>query len=189
MIDMSVGRRVLAGALCAFFAVTAAAQAAPLVSKPAAKPEKAEKDEKPPVFRLYSREKECLAKAVYFEARGEPLVGQEMVAKVVVNRTTSRYYPDTVCEVVYQNDHRRNACQFSFACDDIPDRIKEPDAYEVALDVAANALSCDLKCRILKSFADRSTHYHADFVSPSWSKKLAKTAQIGRHIFYYASSM
>jgi spore germination cell wall hydrolase CwlJ-like protein len=189
MIDIFAGRRALAGALCALAAATIVAQAAPPVSKPSLEQKTSATEGETPVYRRYSREKECLARAVYFEARGEPLVGQEMVAKVVVNRATSRYYPDTVCEVVYQNDHRRNACQFSFACDDIPDRIREPQAYEIALDVAANALSCDLKCRILKSFADRSTHYHADFVSPSWSKKLAKTAQIGRHIFYYASSM
>jgi spore germination cell wall hydrolase CwlJ-like protein len=131
----------------------------------------------------------CLAKAVYFEARGEPTDGQRMVAEVILNRVDSPYYPDTVCDVVYQNKHKRNACQFSFACDGIPDVIKEPKAYTKARAIALEALDCDDKCRAFRRLLGRSTHYHADFVSPSWADKLYRTGKFGKHIFYYTSTM
>ncbi len=59
----------------------------------------------------------CLANAIYFEARSEPVRGQMAVAQVVVNRAFSGFYPNDICGVVYQNAHRRLACQFTFACD------------------------------------------------------------------------
>ena len=141
------------------------------------------------VYVSYKKELECLARAIYFEARGEPEKGQEAVALVVLNRVKSEYYPDTVCNVVYQNDHMRNACQFSFACDGTPDTIKEEDAFEKAERIARNALSCgDGHCESASLFL-RSTHYHADYVSPRWAKKLQRTGHVGRHIFYYTASM
>ena len=69
-----------------------------------------------------AKAEKCLANAIYFEARGEPVRGQIAVAQVVMNRVFSGYYPDDVCGVVYQNSHRHLACQFTFACDGIPDR-------------------------------------------------------------------
>lgn len=137
----------------------------------------------------YKQQLECLARAIYFEARGEPERGQEAVALVIINRTKSAYYPDTVCDVVYQNDHRRNACQFSFACDGKPDVIKEEDAFEKAKRIAREIFSCGLDRCDDSTLFTRSTHYHADYVSPRWAKKLQRTGQVGRHIFYYTASM
>src|SRR5262249_45340348 len=79
----------------------------------------------------------CLATPLYFEARGEPVRGQIAVAQVVMNRVFSGYYPNDVCGVVYQNAHRHLACQFTFACDGIPDRITEPDAFARAKRISA----------------------------------------------------
>lgn len=145
------------------------------------------------IYVSYKKELECLTRAIYFEARGEPERGQEAVALVVLNRVKSAYYPDTVCDVVYQNDHKRNACQFSFACDGKPDAIKEEDAFAKAKLIAGDALSCgpgSIKGRCERtSLFMRSTHYHADYVSPHWAKKLQRTGQVGRHIFYYTASM
>lgn len=151
---------------------------------------------KPPVpdsvgtkYVSYKKELECLARAIYFEARGEPEKGQEAVALVVLNRVKSDYYPDTVCDVVYQNDHMHNACQFSFACDGKPDAINEKDAFEQAERIASEVLTCgNGHCERATLFL-RSTHYHADYVSPRWAKKLKRTGQVGRHIFYYTASM
>ena len=64
-----------------------------------------------------AKAEKCLADAVYFEARGEPLRGQEAVAQVVMNRVFSGFYPNNVCGVVYQNANRHLACQFTFACE------------------------------------------------------------------------
>ena len=68
-----------------------------------------------------AKSEKCLTEAVYFEARGEAVRGQIAVAQVVMNRTFSGFYPNTVCGVVYQNKHRHMACQFTFACDNNPD--------------------------------------------------------------------
>src|SRR5262249_46943753 len=72
-----------------------------------------------------AKAEKCLANAIYFESRGESVRGQIAVAQVVMNRVFSGYYPNDVCGVVYQDAHRRLSCQFTFACDRIPDRIDE----------------------------------------------------------------
>ena len=72
------------------------------------------------------KEQRCLATGIYFESRGESTKGQAAVAQVILNRVKNPSYPNTVCGVVYQNDHWRNRCQFSFDCDGIKDRITEP---------------------------------------------------------------
>ena len=74
----------------------------------------------------------CLTEVIYFEARGEVVRGQMAVAQVVLNRAFSGKYPNTVCGVVYQNAHRHLACQFTFACDGIADKVNEPDMWERA---------------------------------------------------------
>jgi hypothetical protein len=76
-----------------------------------------------PAERLHLEGKErvkaerCLANAIYFEARSEPVRGQMAVAQVVLNRAFSGFYPNDICGVVYQNASRHLACQFTFACD------------------------------------------------------------------------
>lgn len=136
-------------------------------------------------------EQQCLADAIYFEARSEPMAGQLAVGRVILNRVDSPYYPDTICEVVYQNAHKLNACQFSFACDGTEPRITEPEAYAEAMLAAAKAAACDQDCRRLlgaKGQLAISTHYHADYVQPSWAAKLKRLGSVGRHIFYYTST-
>lgn len=121
----------------------------------------------------------CLAEALYFEARSESILGQRAVAEVILNRVDSRYYPNSVCAVVKQGAHRRNRCQFSYNCDGLPESIAEPRAYQRAIAVAKSAL--EGKGPLLTAGA---THYHTNYVRPSWSRKLTKTATIGTHIFY-----
>ena len=121
----------------------------------------------------------CLAEAVYFEARGEPVEGQAAVAEVVLNRVAEPRYPDDVCAVVAQGTGRRFACQFSYTCDGIPDRIRDPGAWEVARRVARAVL--DGAPRHLDA---GTTHYHADYVDPYWARVYPREAVFGRHIFY-----
>ena len=123
----------------------------------------------------------CLAKAIYFEARGEPAAGQMAVGQVILNRTAHEDYPSTICGVVYQNASRRNACQFSFACDGRPETITNRDAYAEIEQRAKDLLSCPPSCG---GIAADSTHYHASYVSPTWSRKLTVLGRIGEHIFY-----
>lgn len=124
-------------------------------------------------------EAHCLAQAIYYEARGEPLPGQIAVAEVVLNRKESRRYPNTICAVVFQNEHRRNRCQFSFACDGKTDTPPSGKTWSKSVSLA-NYVLADDSLRL----TDAATHYHADYVSPFWSKHLTKTVSIGQHIFY-----
>ncbi len=124
-------------------------------------------------------EAHCLAQAIYYEARGEPLPGQIAVAEVVLNRKESGRYPDTICAVVFQNEHRKNRCQFSFACDGKTDTPPSGKTWNKSISLA-NYVLADGSLRLTNA----ATHYHADYVSPFWSKHLEKTVSIGQHIFY-----
>ena len=122
----------------------------------------------------------CLALAVYFEARSEPIKGQLAVAQVIVNRAESGEFPDNVCAVVSDGvkagSHR---CQFSYMCDGKPEKVEDHTAYNLALLVASVALS--------PGYHDPSggaTFYHTVSVNPSWARKMKKSAEIGEHIFY-----
>jgi spore germination cell wall hydrolase CwlJ-like protein len=127
-----------------------------------------------------SKAEKCLAEAVYFEARGEPVRGQIAVAQVVLNRAFSGYYPHTVCGVVYQNSHRHLACQFTFACDGIPDVIREPDAWERAKKIAAESLDG----KLWLPEVGKATHYHAYWVRPGWVREMTRMYKLGVHTFY-----
>ena len=122
----------------------------------------------------------CLATAVYFEARGEAYRGQVAVAQVVLNRVKDRRYPDTICGVVFQNQSRRNSCQFSFACDGHPETINDQKSWAQAQEIATKVTSGEL---YLTEVAD-ATHYHADYVRPAWAPRMTKVTTIGLHIFY-----
>lgn len=115
----------------------------------------------------------CLATAVYFEARGEPVRGQFAVAEVILNRVGDPRYPDSVCGVVNQS------CQFSYTCDGKPERIREPEAFLRAGKIAELMLrGAD------RALTDGATHFHTTAVRPDWSRRLPRTAQIGAHFFY-----
>jgi Cell Wall Hydrolase len=128
-----------------------------------------------------ARAEKCVADAVYFEARGEPLRGQMAVAQVVMNRVFSGRYPNDVCGVVYQNANRHLACQFTFACEgkDLT-RIDEPDLWEQAKRIAKDVLDG----RIWLTEVGHATHYHAYWVHPSWVNEMAKLYKLGVHTFY-----
>jgi hypothetical protein len=121
----------------------------------------------------------CLTQALYFEARGENLLGQVAVAEVILNRVDSKSYPRSVCGVIQQGQSKRNACQFSFVCDGKVEHIGDREAFEELGKVAWVML--EGKPRILTG---KATHYHAASVLPRWAKRLVRTARIGDHIFY-----
>jgi spore germination cell wall hydrolase CwlJ-like protein len=130
--------------------------------------------------RIRLAEENCLAKAVYFEARSESELGQLAVAKVVLNRVKDPNFPKTICGVVYQGSDRRNSCQFSFACDGIADEVKSKAAWDQSKRIAQKAIAGDQTIRVIGA----ATNYHADYVRPRWAKEMRKLIKIGRHIFY-----
>jgi spore germination cell wall hydrolase CwlJ-like protein len=126
------------------------------------------------------KEQKCLAEAIYFESITEPLKGQAAVAQVVLNRVRNPTFPNTICGVVYQNEDWRNRCQFSFACDRIPDIVWSKRKFKVAKEIALAVTAGKI---YLKEVGD-STHYHATYVRPPWARTMKKVGKIGLHVFY-----
>ena len=124
-------------------------------------------------------EQNCLAKAVYYEARSESRSGQMAVAEVVLNRVKSKHYPNSVCGVVYQGSGRTTGCQFSFMCDGSMNKMPNGKLWKKSLDIAAFMYTYDGK-----PFTHGATHYHTTAINPKWSANLRFDRQIGTHKFY-----
>lgn len=130
--------------------------------------------------KAYAKAERCLANAIYWESRSEPIKGQEAVAQVVMNRVFSPFYPNDVCAVVYQNAHRRLSCQFTFACDGKRKVINERGAWARANRIARQTLDG----KIYVTAVAKSTHYHATYVHPYWTREMRKMVRYGIHNFY-----
>lgn len=137
------------------------------------------------------KERNCLAEAIYHEARGEPIDGQWAVAKVILNRVESKKFPSSVCGVVYQNAHMRNRCQFSFACDGLSDeagngnRIVRESWVRASL-IAKIAFERTAGSDSENILPDSVLFYHNRSVNPHWASAFRSVARIGGHIFYSA---
>jgi spore germination cell wall hydrolase CwlJ-like protein len=128
----------------------------------------------------YAKAERCLANAIYFEARSEPVRGQQAVAQVIVNRAFSGFYPNDICGVVYQNAHRHLSCQFTFACDGKSKAITERGHWARANRIAKQTLDG----QIYVPEVAKSTHYHAVYVHPNWVHEMKKMVRYGVHQFY-----
>ena len=137
-------------------------------------------DDPLPKASFSKKQKSCLATGIYFEARGEPARGQAAVAQVILNRVRNPTYPNSICAVVYQNQHKINACQFSFACDRKRDRVNNRRLWKLANNIAGETIAG----RIWLPQVGSSTHYHATYVNPKWARRMTKVGKIGLHIFY-----
>ena len=121
-------------------------------------------------------EANCIAVAVYHEARGESLEGQMAVAKVIMNRAASGKYPSSWCGVVKQ------PWQFSFVnprSGQYPSVDQTSAAWRKALGVTRLAVA-----NAVQSVPSDCLWYHADYVAPSWGRRLTQVSKIGTHIFY-----
>lgn len=122
-----------------------------------------------------SDELQALALNIYHEARGESEEGMRMVGEVTINRVSSSYYPDTICDVVYQRG------QFSWVKkkNKTP---KEQDAWKKALEIAKELLEENVA-----SYPHLATHFinkHDMSHLPRWVRKFTKVETIGDHTFY-----
>ena len=127
----------------------------------------------------------CLAEAIYFEARDQPLLGQIAVAVVIKNRMKDPRWPQTACGVVHDGRYWkgnpvRDRCAFSYWCDGKSERPREHGAWTTALGIAKQVLDVDLTVEGLEA----ATHYHALSVTPRWSRTMDHCGTIGQHKFY-----
>ena len=126
------------------------------------------------------RSLDCLAQAIYYEARSEGEDGQRAVAQVVINRVRHPAWPNSVCGVVYQGPMRPGGgCQFTFTCDGSLAHRPSGIGWARAQQIAAEALAGRVFAGV-----GLSTHYHTHAVFPSWAPRLTRTAMIGAHNFY-----
>ncbi len=125
----------------------------------------------------------CLARNIYFEARGEPMAGQFAVAEVTMNRVASKHYPNTVCEVVHQRrwDRIRKRYVSAFSWTEL-DSVPEPkgEAWRRAVSAAEAVYDNREAPRV-----DGALFYHARSIRPRWAKRKKPVARIGRHVFYH----
>ena len=166
-------------------AAQAAAQPAALISADAAVARDAGWLQKAgwPLYALVDRfstgapltdEANCIAVAVYHEARGESVEGQLAVAKVIMNRAASGQYPASWCGVVKQ------PWQFSFVRNGyLPPVDQTSQAWRNALGITRLAIN-----NAVQSVPSECLWYHADYVAPSWGRRLTRVEKIGAHIFY-----
>ena len=135
----------------------------------------------------------CLADNMYFEARNQSLAGMLAVSNVVMNRVADERYPDTICEVVQEGPTRpswkdknkfipvRNKCQFSWYCDGKSDEPSDVETYDTIYGMAQDMLYQNMP---YLDITDGATHYHADYITPSWAYTKTRTVEIEDHIFY-----
>jgi N-acetylmuramoyl-L-alanine amidase len=114
---------------------------------------------------------QCLAGAIYFESKGEPLTGQLAVAEVIINRAKSGRFPADVCDVVKQRG------QFSFVRGGQIPAINAGTAYRTAIAVAKVALA-----DAWNSPAEKALYFNTADRRPS--VRAVKVASIGNHVFY-----
>jgi Cell Wall Hydrolase len=124
-------------------------------------------------------ERACLARALYYEARGEPYEGQVAVAQVILNRVRSKRWPDSICGVVNQGIERGEKCQFSFACHATATELTG-ESWDQAQALATEALAGRAWLRETME----ATHYHTTSVAPVWRQNLTTIGTFGSHIFY-----
>ena len=154
--------------------------------------------------KVHPDELECMSRNIYFEANNQSKAGQIAVARVVMNRVQDTRFPNTVCEVTQEGPTReswktkkdptladedrifypvKHRCQFSWYCDGKADEIisKENNhAWRLAQDIAFNVMVFNKYSGLVEG----ATHYHADYVDPSWNKTITLVTKIDDHIFY-----
>lgn len=131
------------------------------------------------------KEKTCLAHNIYFEARNESYEGKLAVATVTTNRVNSKHYPNTYCEVVWEQRTNprtgKKVPQFSWTLDGRPDRPYNLRVYEEAKQIAEEVLRYGKRSAIIDYDV---LNYHAEYVKPFWASRMMMVAQIDTHIFY-----
>ncbi|MDI1333930.1 cell wall hydrolase [Pseudomonas sp.] len=120
----------------------------------------------------------CMARSIYWEAKGKDTDDMAAVANVVMNRLGHAGFPDTVCAVVKEGSETKS-CQFSWWCDGRPDTVQEETQYALAKEIARKALNKQLPDR-----TGGAMYFHDRTVKPDWAKEYIKTAEIGMFRFY-----
>lgn len=138
-------------------------------------------------YQSFKEEVRCLAENIYFEANNQQQKGQIAVALVTLNRVKSDYYPNSICDVVWQKKQnpktKKMVAQFSWTMDGKPDIPVSKNQWRQAVRIA-EAILAERTLTSFYDFTHGSTHYHANYVSPFWTKHFTHTVALGDHVFY-----
>lgn len=139
---------------------------------------------------IYARKQiRCLARNIYFEARGESEAGQLAVGMVTINRVESSLFPNSICGVVHQSvryadgSPKINRCQFSWYCDGKADMIRNDKLYQQIYLMSVDLYVNYYQHRLIPDIVGGATYYHNTTVSPRW-RNTSMTTKIDNHIFY-----
>ena len=130
----------------------------------------------PSIPEIDHNELRCLAEAVYFESKNESLRGQRAVAHVIINRTKSSKFPETICSVI--NQKYKSTCQFSYKCDGASDIPNNKNNFATAVKIAKDILEGE------RDNTNGALFFHNNTVRPLWAKTSKMTTIIGNHKFY-----
>lgn len=163
--------RATFGKACAFVQFAVLLAFAPVLAEPSAEAQ------------AYA-DRKCLTEGLYFEAGTEGEEGMIAVAEVILRRSITAGYPNTICKVVY-NGAPAYGCQFSFACDGARVRPRSKALWKTTWALAGDILA-DRQAVLDTDTTLGALFFHADYVDPDWENTmgLERTVQIGRHIFY-----
>lgn len=138
-------------------------------------------------YKDIKKETMCLAKNIYYEARGQVMPGQIAVALVTFNRVKAKRFPDSICKVVWQKRKSKKTgkmvAQFSWTLDGNSNNPPNSDTWKETYSLAETMLDE----RSLDNFSDPTggaQFYHNTQVDPYWNDSMSKVATIGEHIFY-----
>jgi len=118
----------------------------------------------------------CGAQNIYFEAAAEPIEGMIAIADVTINRKKDTRWPDSICNVVWQNK------QFSWTHDGKSDDIPLESPYQIQL-WSKVVYMFVIALLDEEDYSKCGTHYHNKYIEPWWSDKMDVTIIIGNHKF------
>ena len=131
------------------------------------------KETKP--FKYSSKDLDCLARNIFFEAGTEDTMGKYAVAQVTLNRVAIGYWGHNICSVVY------SPTQFSWTSDrELATTNLDSENLHESRAVAQAVLGQGYRVKTLK----KALFYHADYTNPPWTDHEKIVGKVGRHIFY-----
>ncbi|MEM1261132.1 MAG: cell wall hydrolase [Pseudomonadota bacterium] len=125
-----------------------------------------------------ANDEQCLATALYFEARGESLQGQQAIASVIFNRVADSRFPGSVCAVI-KDGGEQPPCQFSWWCDGKSDRPSDTESYTEILSQVRRWLR-----NKPRDNTKGALFFHADQQAVPWRRPRQRTVTVGAHVFY-----
>jgi spore germination cell wall hydrolase CwlJ-like protein len=140
--------------------------------------------------KIDSRQLDCMARNIYFEARNQDTDDAFAdVGYTVLNRVASKRYPNSICAVVYQGRKRggeyvRNMCQFSWVCDGKSDNPNLKHPVEAKAWARAQRIARGVMLGTIDNPVGNATMYHATYVNPYWKSAYMRVAKVETHIFY-----